>query len=84
MEALGELHKNLSLRDAIKIAKHLGVKVYPARRKGETLFDHPFMGKRYRIHTDRKDAGKGLVCWLRTLCRRIEEEESRALNPIRG
>lgn len=59
------LHRNLSLRDAIEIAWSLGVVVEDVRRTGEIRFRFPGRAQPLRITRNRKDAPRKLLSLLR-------------------
>ena len=59
------VHRNLAMRDAIKIARDLGIDVYK-NSNGEWRFDDPLRKRdRLNLNHKRKDAGKILVSYLR-------------------
>lgn len=63
-------HRNLSLRDAIRIARDLGCELYQAR--GDELgFAHSAWPQRMRVSTNRHDCPRKLLSMLHGL-RRIQ------------
>jgi hypothetical protein len=62
-----EIHKNLSLRDALRIAEKLGCTITYPRRHGEVRVWHPSCVNALNINNRRKDAAQRLVSLLRRL-----------------
>ena len=59
-------HKNMTLRDAMTLARQLGVKT--REDAGEIIFDHPRFRKRFRrVNRRRHDVQQQLVVELRRL-----------------
>lgn len=63
------LHKNLSLRVALKYARDLGCEVEKKDAHGEIRLRDPRGGVSYTVHHNRKDAGKGLLSFLQSVAR---------------
>lgn len=61
------IHKNLRMRDAIKIAERLGCKVRDVNRTGEMLVTHSAWPRPIRLNKRRTDTTQQLVAWLRKL-----------------
>ncbi len=62
-----DVHNNLGVGDAVRVAERFGCVVLQPRRTGEFVFSHPLMTKKVRINSRRKDSPRQLVVWLRTL-----------------
>lgn len=60
-------HKNLSMREAIRLAGVLGVSTEKVHRTGEVRFGHPTWGTRLTMNARRHDAGPKLSGRLRKL-----------------
>lgn len=67
------IHKNLSLRMAVKLARELGVTVFQ-NAKGEVHFRRK--GEGYSRCVRRKDAGRELVAFLRRVERKAKVRKS--------
>ena len=63
MSAVAALHRNLSLREATRLARSWGLIVVPRPGTDEIVFKFP--GRNYVAKATKKDAGLKLVCWLR-------------------
>lgn len=58
-----KLHKNMTLREAVKYAEKLGIEVAPKHRTGELKFVRKD-GVKYVRNRRQKDAGRGLISFL--------------------
>lgn len=65
-----DIPRNLSTRDAIRIARELGFAVLKPNRTGELLFISP-TGDRDRMNCRRKDASLKIVSLLRQAAKGI-------------
>lgn len=72
------LHKNMSLRDALVVAKVLGVEVRQPPRGGHLIFIDPWTNRSFNRSQSRHDAGRGLVQFLkRATAVRMTETDDR-------
>lgn len=68
------LHKNLSLRQAKTIAIRYGATVEIAGY-GDLIFKHPAVRRYARVKHNRKDAGPGLINFLKKITGDKNEQE---------
>lgn len=59
--------RQVSLREAIGIARSLGCSVEPCHRNGEIEFAHPRYFRRVRVNARRKDTPRVVMTMLRVL-----------------
>ena len=61
------IHRGMSLREALAAALALGCVVEEVRRTGELRVRHPSRAKTVKVNGRRKDVGRALVVFLRGL-----------------
>lgn len=69
------LHRNLSLRDAVHIAERMGLVVEGIRRTGEARVRFPWRGAPLKFNNRRADAPRKLLSLLRQHQARIKTTE---------
>jgi hypothetical protein len=58
-------HHNMSVKDAIKIARDYGFSIEPKDRHGELTFTHPKIDKPYTISINKSEIGRGFLSWAK-------------------
>lgn len=61
------IHKNMRMRDALKIAQDLGCLVRHLPASDEILVDHRLFPRPVRVKCTRHDTTQQLMTWLRRL-----------------